>query len=421
MSDQQQLAIDIINKGEPLFLSGAGGYGKSWVIEQTTTPRTVVGAPTATAAKNVGGETINSLFSLPMGVVAEADKGVGGLRPKVKKLFEGDYVNRITLEEISMIRADKLDLIDDRLRTIRGVDRPFGGIQPVFVGDFYQLPTIVQKDEASLFRRMYKSPHAFRSNVWQELNPRIVQLTEPKRNENVDQVHLLQAIRVKDERMVKGKEMYKHAIDRVNSWARPDDTPSQLHLCCYLADVKKRNQHWYDQINTSEVIIRGTREGTFKGARTVVPDELRLKVGTQIVLCANNKEAGYINGDTGIISQINNKDVVVTLMSGDIVYVEEHIWEKYEYVRSLGGLERKVTGTYKQLPIKLGYGLSIHSAQGMTLDSITLDLGKRAFAPAQLYVALSRVRDLKNVALTRKIKYDDCIVDKKVQKFFADI
>ena len=416
----QELAIEAINNGESIFLHSAAGFGKSWVIEQTSNSGTVIGAQTSVAARNVGGATINSIFGIPFGIATQEEMDT--ISPKFREVFEGDAVTRIVLDEVSQLRADKLDLIDYKLRIVRDVDLPFGGIQIVLVGDLYQIPNIVERSERKIFRSMYRSPHVFNADVWEELDLRVIQLTEPKRNNNLDQVRLLQAIRIKDETVVAGKPLYQHAIDRVNQWARTDFNPSQLHLCCFVSDAKKRNREWYDKIEGREWAYKGERTGKYVGARTKVEDDMRLKVGTQILLCANNRERCFINGDVVTITDLGADYIIAEREDGSLIDVPKHIWEKVEYSRDEGGkLVKTVVGKFKQYPIKLGYAATIHSSQGLTLDSVTLDLGRGAFAAAMLYVAISRVRDLKEVALTRPVRYDDLIIDKKVVHWFKKL
>ncbi len=416
MSDKQQEAIRRILDGESIFLSGEAGCGKSWVIENIADDRTIIGAMNTVAARNVAGETVHSLFGLSFGFPTEEDKNK--ISRRCFDMFSDDYIKRIVLDEVSSLRADKLDEIDYKLRKVKEVDKPFGGIQMVFVGDLYQIPSVIHDSEKRLMcRKKYGRGHVFMAHSWKELNPVLVELTEPKRNENLDQMRLLSALRVKDEKEIKGKSLWQHAIDRANQWSIPEEKPSQMHLSCYKRDADKRNSFWYDKIKGTEYTYIGHLEGDYKQNHCRVPYELKLKVGTQVVLCANHKEKVYINGDRGVITKLGLNSIEVLLDNGFHVEVEKHTWEKQKYKRTMGGLSKTASGKYTQFPVRLGYSMTIHSAQGLTLDSITVDLGSGTFSPGMLYVALSRVRDLKNVALTRPIKYTDLKVDDRVKSY----
>ena len=183
-------------------------------------------------------------------------------------------VDMIVIDEAYNFRADLLDAIDIKLRKVRGVDKPFGGIQVVLLGDPLQNVPIVQSNEARRFGRRYKTPFIFSSKVWKKLNPRVCVLTRSYRNENIDQLSLLNSIRLKDE------ATYRNAVDEINKIVKHGPgTKDDMFLCSYLADAAKINNARYAEINSPERLYKAQYTGSFKQGDGVVDSELKLKVG----------------------------------------------------------------------------------------------------------------------------------------------
>lgn len=404
-NEDQQQAIDLINKGENIFLTGSGGKGKSWVINQVTTPDTVVVAPTGIAALHVHGTTCHSAFGLPLGLVSDDDWG--DIRSTVRKRFDKwSTVDRIIIDEISMLRADYLDLIDYKLRKIRKTNKVFGGIQVIPVGDFYQLPAIVGKEERRYFDEVYPSRFAFSAKSW-DFN--MVHLTKAMRQKDEAHVMLLDNIR---------QGVYvRDSLEIIRDISHPEENPEMLRLCCYNKDADRINASLYREINSPEATFYASKDKTW-GKDEPVPAILKVKKGTKVILAANDRKAGYVNGDTGVVCDIGEDTVQVVLDSGRTVTVSEHTWEKYSYTTANGYLEKVVSACFQQLPIKHGWAVSIHKSQGMTLDGVAIDVGAGCFSHGQLYVALSRVKNLENIHLMEKIQEKDVIVEQAVKEFY---
>lgn len=403
---KQQEAITLIKQGKNVFLTGPGGCGKSWVIEQITCPDTIVVAPTGVAALNVKGSTCHSAFGMPIGLVRKMD--VVNISRKVRQRFDNNSrVKRIILDEVSMLRSDYLDLIDMKLKKIRGNNKPFGGIQVVVVGDFFQLPPIVSENEKEHFYEQYETPFAFGAKCWDFST---VELTEVVRQNDLEQVALLNNIR-------KGIST-KESLDKVRGISLPHHNKDMVFLCCYNNDASKINRQQYHQINAKEYVFDAHTSGNW-GKEEPSPLKLRVKVGMKVIMCSNNPSQGYVNGDRGRIEHVTDDwNVYVRLDNGTLVKVDHAVWEKYSYNKTGGTLNKEVVASYRQLPIKYGWAVSVHKSQGMTLDGVTIDVGHGCFSHGQLYVALSRVKDLSNIYLMNNITEEDVIIEQEVRNFY---
>ena len=408
----QRDAIEAIRSGINVDISGGAGRGKSWVIDQIVDDKTVLMAPTGIAALNIGGETCHSCIGLPFGIPTQEDKNKT-TRTSVE-LFGDGKVKRIVIDEKGMLRADHFDLIDHRLRVIKGKDVPFGGLQAVIVGDLWQLPSIVSAAERRFYRRLYKSPFVFDSNVYKEANFKHIELTKCYRQENVQQVELLDAIQTKG-------TGWKEAVAEINNICRAPHDDNTLNLCVFNNDALKVNKIHFDKNNNDVVSYRAEVEGKFNIKDCLVEPHIELKVGLRVILCANCPDKSYRNGQMGEVVDLFEEHVVVKLDSGVYVGVTPHKWEATKYKNGIKRLSRSVVGSCVQMPLRQGNAISIHKSQGLTLDNIVINMGRGAFGAALAYVALSRARDLSNIALTRPLREDDIITSRRVHKFFESL
>lgn len=415
--DKQQEAIQRINNGESLFLTGSGGVGKSWVINQIMDEGTVLCAPSGIAALNIGGITCHRAFGLPLGIPIESD--YYNISAKVAQLFSGNAVKRIVIDEAGMLRRDYLTLISRKLQRIRGNDKPFGGIQMVMVGDFYQVEPILKQEEEQYFD--FDSKFSFTSPLWDFPT---IELTEVKRQSNERQVLMLNSIRRKDKH-------YKKALEYIQKECKPYELNEYvLHLCCYNRDAQKINAEHYSKIEGEERVFYATMPPNW-GSERPADEVLRLKVGTRVIICQNSPEGSYVNGERGVVVGYRtladqSEVIMVEKDDGDVVPVEKGSWEKYSYSRRkkiVGEGEevvKNIDATYLQYPLKYGWAVSIHKAQGMTLDDVAIDVGTGCFAHGQAYVAVSRIKDLRNLSFVKPMIPEDIIVREEVKRFYGD-
>ncbi len=415
LSEKQQLVVDKIIGGANVAVVGSGGVGKSVIIKTITDYSTVVVAPTGMAALQIGGTTAHKAFGLPLGVPTLEDT-MRASRKSTDLFNRYSPVKRIIIDEVSMLRTDMLELIDHKLQLIRNNSKPFGGLQVCVFGDWLQLPPIITSSEEKAFYSQYKSPYNFTSKSFIF---ETIELTEVFRQSDKRQVAMLNSIRRKD-------KYYRHALDTIIKESLPY-TPSDntTIICCYNKDVKRYNRKYFKRLDTP-IFTYKARIETLKGEpddwkQSVVPHNLELRVGAKVIFRCNDIGGEYVNGEKGEVVYLDNVCVIVKKDSGIEVEVCLNTWEKIEYKSKFGVLEKEPTSTFTQIPLALAYATSVHLVQGQTLDNIAIDVGDGCFDYGQLYVALSRCKDLKKVSFTKPPTYEDVRVNKEVIKFYEEI
>lgn len=401
---KQQEAIDLINSGQNVFVTGAGGTGKSWIIQHLVNEKTALCAPTGIAALNIGGVTCHSLFGLPVGLTSSND--AHKISNKFRQRFDrSSPIETIIIDEIGTLRADYLDLIDLKLRNVREINEPWGGLQMVVVGDLFQLSPIVSRSEQQWFNREYSSAFPFAARSW---DFHTIELDVIHRQTNPMHVQVLESIRRCDHEV-------NDAIYIITQMASKNHIPGSLRLCCYNRDADIVNSQEYQKIPGDEVTLWAQTRGDW-GNDEPVPNCLRLRVGTRVLICANGN--GYVNGDRGYVEEITSESLRIRKDDGIIVSVLPNDWEKHDYSQKDGNVKRQVVATFTQFPIRHGWAVSIHKSQGMTLDGVTIDVGRGCFAHGQLYVALSRCRDLERINFVTQPSVTDVRVDSAVNEFY---
>jgi ATP-dependent DNA helicase PIF1 len=406
---QQGYAIERIREGAAVFIDGAAGRGKSVISRQVTDYRTVVGAPTGAAALNEGGYTLHKLFKLPLTYPTQRDWAK--CPNEVRDLFGNESpVTRLIIGEIGMCRADTLSLISKRLQLARGNADPFGGLQVVVSGDLHQLSPIVGGEERNMFNKQYASPYAFSSPSW-----------------DFERIELIKSYRTVDERQVKmleslrrGDKWSGRALSMIQSEAkRYDLEEDQLHLCCYRKDAGDFNAYRFNQHLGTKRLYRGLRtKKTDKWLEAPVPVDLYLKIGCKVLVKANCASGVYVNGDRGVVTMFGQDFVRVALERGPEVDVVSFSWEKKGISTEGGEIKEEVESKLEQIPLTLGYAISIHASQGATLSNAALDTGRGCFADGQLYTALSRIRDLRNLTFVRPVGRGDLKTSMDVVSFY---
>ncbi len=413
------LELVATGNGKTIFVTGAAGTGKSTLIEilhSETQKNLVVVAPTGVAAINSGGQTIHSFFQLAPGPQPKPGmiKGLNGLVVK--------NMDILIIDEVSMVRADLMDSISASLRlNTNNHLSPFAGKTVVLIGDMHQLPPIVATSkEKQLFQERYDTPYFFSAESLKTVEPITKVLTKTFRQKDGEFIDLLNNIRV-------GNDL-ETTISALNAkcYTPEGNTESVMTLTTINAKADNINQAKLKEINEPELIYEAKLEGDFgeRENQLPAPRTLELKVGAQVMFLKNH--AGWVNGTVGKILELSDEFAHVVIESGPFkgeVNVEKETWErvKYTWDSQKQRITTKTVGTYTQLPFRLAWAVTIHKAQGLTLESVTIDLDRGTFERGQAYVALSRCRTMEGLTLSRPLRLDDIKLDKSIIEFYAHL
>jgi len=404
-----------------VLVTGRAGTGKSHFIralvnQEDGVPQAVL-APTGLAAMNIGGQTVHSFFGFPpRPLIGNTEKPNWFFTKSARAL------RRLIIDEVSMLRADVLDAMDSHLRAARKSSRPFGGVQMLLVGDFYQLPPVVRGEEGRLLEEAgYNSPYAFSAHVLRDAVVRAVELTEVHRQTDADFIALLSAIR--QHNGVEG------AVAALNAACLERAlTQKPVLLCATNAVADNYNARGLAALAGDLARYSGGFEGQAPrapvgGDRFPAPLELALKRGARVIFTQNDPEGRWVNGTLGTVTALGETVVQVRLDSGDDVDVERATWPQARWVwnEKERVMEVKEEFKYVQFPLAPAWALTIHKAQGMTLDAVEIDLGRGAFAPGQTYVALSRARAMEGLRLARPLTQRDVQVDPAIAEGLAKL
>jgi len=401
-----------------IFITGKAGTGKSRLLlyfKTNTSKKVVVLAPTGVAALNVEGATLHSFFRLPPRPIHPDE--IKAVSPKKRKLYQ--TIDAIVIDEVSMVRADLIDVIDRFLR-LNGKDRlkPFGGIQMIFIGDLFQLPPVVSSnEEAKLFATGYRSPFFFDAHVFQETLLRTMELTKVYRQQEPDFIKLLNAIRNNQANLSEIQQInqrYQPQVEaNVNDYYLTLTTTNQLAANINTAHLA--------QLSAPAYQFEGAFEGKFETGNLPTEEVLILKEGAQVMFVKNDSDRRWVNGTLGKVKKLDQNKIVIETADHDSYSVEPVKWEilKYQFDEGAQTVTTEVTGSFKQYPLRLASAITIHKSQGKQFDKVVIDLGSGAFAHGQLYVALSRCRTLAGLVLKRQVRLQDVIVDKRVVEFCA--
>jgi ATP-dependent exoDNAse (exonuclease V) alpha subunit len=412
--EQAEVFQAIESTRQNVFVTGRAGTGKSTLLNHLswhTSKQIVIAAPTGVAALNVGGQTIHSLFRLPVGVIADHPIDQSDT---VRKLL--NTIDTLVIDEVSMVNADLMDAIDRSLRQAR--QRPtdaFGGVQIVLFGDPYQLaPVPGDSDERAYFEDTYRSLWFFDAKVWREADLRIFELSEVHRQRDADFKFRLNAVR-------HGQVTAEiaGALNSMGARTAPDE--GAITLATRNDSVNRINASALKRLSGRALTAQADITGDF-GGRTYPADQtLELKVGAQVMFLRNDSagEGGprWVNGSIGTVTRIDS--TVYVDIDGEIHEVDPVIWEKYKYSYdpATKKLTKNVVAEFTQFPLRLAWAVTIHKSQGATYERAIVDLGSRVFSPGQTYVALSRLTSLEGLYLTRPLRPNDIIVDPNVRRF----
>ncbi|KQM50310.1 helix-turn-helix domain-containing protein [Chryseobacterium sp. Leaf201] len=411
-----------------IFLTGKAGTGKTTFLNdfvKRTRKKHIVVAPTGIAAINAGGVTIHSMFGLPLRTFLPTTEridtsmanNIADLMPHFKyrkdKLKLLREVEVVIIDEVSMLRADVLDMMDFSLRFIRRNNQRFGGVQMLFIGDLYQLPPVVRDEH--ILRMYYNSPFFFDSHAIKEIPLITIELTKVYRQSDENFLAILNAIRDGDVANIN--------FDHLNERYDPDFNSKEepyVYLCSHNKMADDINQEKLDQIKVSPKTYEAKLFGEFKENQFPNEQFLDLKIGAQIMFIRNDisGEKRYFNGKLGEISALDENEIKVILDGSEKeITVKREVWEQKKYFLDTDkNIKEEVLGSFEQFPIKLAWAVTIHKSQGLTFDRVIIDAGK-SFTAGQVYVALSRCRTLEGIVLKSKITPEVIFKDNRILKF----
>jgi hypothetical protein len=409
-----------------VFLTGKAGTGKSTLLLELTkylSKQHIILAPTELTALQVGGENIHSFFGFEWRVYLPDDPRIPPLPPTRVQLLE--EVELIVIDEISMVRCDLMNAIDLSLRQHLHSELPFGGKQLLMIGDLYQLPPIIDernKEEVNLLRSNYTSRYFFSAKAFeQDFQYQIVELSKVYRQKDRKFISMLNAIRVNQV----GDQLLANINERYNVKGGLSSN-FKITLASTNAVVQELNAEQLAAIEAPLVIYHAEEEGNFANVGSAYPTdkELKLKVGAQVMFVKDDDapEKRWVSGTIGRVAAVEEAQIMVEIKEGKemVAYpVEHHTWHKYiyEWNPNTESVVRKSVGSFTQFPIKLAWGITIHKSQGQTFDHVIINLGRKAFATGQTYVALSRCTSFKGITLKRPVSPEDIFVDKRITKF----
>lgn len=420
-----ELAWDFVNNtNRNVFLTGKAGTGKTTFLHKLkmkSLKRMVVVAPTGVAAINAKGMTIHSFFQMPFGpIIPNQDLNHN---TSYNRKFSKTKINIIksldlvVIDEISMVRADLLDAIDQTLRRFRNKNLIFGGVQLLLIGDLQQLSPVVKEHEWQLLKPYYKNAFFFSSIAYQKCNPITIELKHIYRQDNPKFIEILNEIRNNNLSPNLAAELNKRYLPNFEA----SEEEGYISLTTHNRKAEAINKQELDKLNTKSKDYAANVAGKFPEYSFPNKETLTLKVGAQVMFIKNDSspEKRYFNGKIGKVIYLDKEEVVVKCPEDDYnIITTPESWENINYQvnpETKAITENKI-GTYTQMPLRLAWAITIHKSQGLTFEKAIID-AQGAFAHGQTYVALSRCKSLEGLVLKSKIEPNQIINDNSVLLF----
>lgn len=409
--------------GINVFLTGKAGTGKTTFLKRVVAESNktcVVVAPTGVAAINAGGVTIHSFFQLaPQPFVPGSRSGVkyNFSRRKLRIMRAMDL---LIIDEISMVRSDMLDAVDECLRRVRRSNAPFGGVQVLMIGDLQQLTPVTTYEDDAVLSKYYTTPYFFGSRVLSQARYVTISLEHVYRQRDERFVQLLNHVR--DNRVTEGDMALLQSRCQPDFEPRPEDGYIRIATHNYVADAY--NERRMSQLPGAGMVYTAVVTGEFSENLYPTSSSLLLKVGAQVMFIRNDTSGAhrYYNGKLGVVAELQQEYVKVMCSdSSEPVTVSREEWENVRY--SVGveaeNLSTEVIGVFSQMPLRPAWAITVHKSQGLTFDRAVIDAGK-AFAPGQVYVALSRCRSLEGLVLATPLGRNAIFMDEGVGKYLRE-
>jgi hypothetical protein len=416
-----------------VYLTGKAGTGKTTFlkyIKDTTNKNTVILAPTGVAAINAGGVTINSFFQIPFGPFVPDDSRLRTTatgtensetiyttfryRDDKKEIIEN--LELLIIDEISMVRADMLDVIDRILKVFRKKPYlPFGGVQVILIGDTFQLPPIADNEQWSILSQFYKTPFFFSSKIIEQNTPLYIELKKIYRQNEQEFIDLLNRVRI--------SQVNANDFSVLNAKYNPTfsgNGSDYIILATHNNIVNETNLTKLNQLTTELFTYEANVTCTFPEKHKPTDHYLKLKIGAQIMFLKNDtgEYKRYYNGKIGKIKELEEASITVVFDDESEVEVERAVWNniQYSYNKEQKKIIEEIAGTFEQFPIRLAWAITVHKSQGLTFEKVIADLG-RAFAPGQVYVALSRCTSFSGLMLKTQLNSYAIKTDPRVIEF----
>lgn len=436
LSKAQQQAFDGLEKtNNSYFIYGAAGSGKSSFIDyfrNKTKKNTITLTFTGLASILIKGQTIHSFFQLPPRLLVKNDDKLKKLNKRKKQIKALDV---LIIDEISTVRCDLLNAIDELLRKYRENNYPFGGVQMLLIGDFFQIAPVEPKSPNAwkAFKNDYESIWFFDCDGYKKLKPELLEFTKIHRQHH-DQIltKYLQEIRQNEY----SSETLQFFNSRITS---SENIPTgAIALCPTNKKVDEYNNDYLKRLSSEPVTYIGKKTGKYKESEMPTDMELTLKEKARVMMLSNDPGGRWSNGSFAVITSLTKDCIKVRLPLGNGKYtpeynVEKELWEKYDYRikkprpanTKKDTYESFVIGSFEQYPIRIARATTIHKSQGQTFDEVLVDFDEGAFTHGQAYVALSRTRKrdgiyLKEPLLDTDIKFDPLVVDYYNKHFVFD-
>ena len=421
---------------QSLFLTGKAGTGKTTLlkrIKKQSSKKMAVVAPTGVAAMNAKGTTINSFFQLPPGSFFPGDVGfqnlqegfvsiasvVSDLSYTNDKLKLFNELELLVVDEVSMVRCDVMDVVDAILRSVRRNSQPFGGLQLLLIGDLYQLPPVVKREDWAFLGKAYPSPYFFDSLVIRKHPVLQIELNKVFRQTEETFIKILNDIRanqIEDEGLTLLNQRFDPEFKSLG-----DINP--IIITSHNAEANAINKQKLDELVGEPHTFEAEINGEFKEQGLQAEQQLQLKVGAQVMFIKNDTgdERKFYNGKIGKIKSIDAGDIYVSFPEEEDLLLTKSSWQSFEYkLDDEEQVSQNQVGEFLQYPIKLAWAVTIHKSQGLTFDHAIIDAGK-SFISGQVYVALSRVRTLDGLVLKSKINKDSLRSNNEVVNYMKPL
>ena len=425
-----ELAWSFVEKTDrSIFLTGKAGTGKTTFlhkIKAQSHKRMIVVAPTGVAAINAKGVTIHSFFQLPFGPIIPdgsqfQQRGNYKMRFGRQKIDIIKSLDLLIIDEISMVRADLFDGIDQVLRRYKDANKVFGGIQVLMIGDLQQLSPVIKPNEWSLLESYYETIFFFSSHSFKQSDAIAIELQHIYRQDNQKFISILNEIR--------NNKLSQQSIIELDKRYIPDfeaqENAGYITLTTHNNRAQRMNNIELGKLNNKSYHYKAEVEGVFSEQAYPTEESLHLKLGAQVMFIKNDSspEKRYFNGKIGKITQLDSEEIRVkcTDDEGDII-VKREKWEnvKYSINQDSKEITEDITGSFLQIPLRLAWAITIHKSQGLTFDRAIID-AEASFAHGQTYVALSRCRTLEGIVLKSRIDTNSIITDQQVDTYIKQV